>query len=90
MELARQENLYDMQDIDNWYSERLGGAEYEDGDSASVDNANNSQHLGVTILASKFAKNTRRGAQKMITRIDPDDSILKMHKMFMLVDLFAL
>ena len=82
MELARQENLYDMQVIDGRFSEGSGGAEYEDGDAASSDNANNSQHLGVTILASKFAKNTRRGAHEMITRIDPDDSILKMPKMF--------
>ena len=82
MELARQENLYDMQDNEDRYSVESAGAEYEDGDAASADHANNSQHLGVTILASKFAKNTRRGAQKMITRIDPDDSILKMPKMF--------
>ncbi|XP_022775366.1 probable cyclic nucleotide-gated ion channel 16 [Durio zibethinus] len=82
MELARQESLYDMQDNEDSYSEGSAGAEYDDGDAAPANNASNSQHLGITILASKFAKNTRRGAQKMISRIGADDSILKMPKMF--------
>ncbi|XVF54152.1 hypothetical protein PTKIN_Ptkin05aG0157800 [Pterospermum kingtungense] len=82
MELARQENLYEMQDYEDGYSLGSGGAEDDDGDASSADNANNPQHLGVTLLASKFAKNTRRGARKLIRRIDPDDSILKMPKMF--------
>ncbi|XVE54936.1 hypothetical protein DITRI_Ditri03aG0121600 [Diplodiscus trichospermus] len=79
MELARQESLYDMQDINE---DGEGSPLAEDGEASLSDNANNAQHLGVTILASKFAKNTRRGAQRMISRIDPDDSSLKMPKMF--------
>ncbi|XP_017972341.1 PREDICTED: probable cyclic nucleotide-gated ion channel 16 [Theobroma cacao] len=81
MELAKQENLYYTQDNEDGYSEGSAAAEYDDGGAASADNANNSQHLGATILASKFAKNTRKGTKK-ITRIDPDDSSLKLPKMF--------
>lgn len=80
MELARQENLYEIEE-DYEEDMEIGGANV-DGESSSADNANNPQHLGVTLLASKFAKNTRRGAKKLIARIDPDDSILKMPKMF--------
>ncbi|XP_052476608.1 probable cyclic nucleotide-gated ion channel 16 isoform X2 [Gossypium raimondii] len=78
IELAKQEQLYDdMYDMDDG-----AGAEYEDGDASSSDQANHAQHLGITILASKFAKNTRKGAKKTVSRINQDDSILKMPKMF--------
>ncbi|XP_048229124.1 probable cyclic nucleotide-gated ion channel 16 isoform X2 [Ricinus communis] len=70
MELARQESLFADQVLNDQ-------GEYS-GDG-SVENANSAQHLGVTILASKFAANTRRG---MLTPKHHDVSTLKMPKFF--------
>lgn len=58
-ELAKLESLY--------YS---GQADETDdtGESTSGENPNNFQHFGATILASKFAKNTKRGAYQKIKR----------------------
>lgn len=82
MELARQESadyVY-MADDD-------GGAEEDDNNIVDIvdggvgvgSSSHSQQHLGVTLLASKFAKQTRKGTIKVI---DPDDSSLKMPKMF--------
>ncbi|KAE8717364.1 putative spermidine synthase 1 [Hibiscus syriacus] len=73
IELAKQENLFDDG------GEGVLGEEDEGGSS---DTSYQTQHLGVTLLASKFAKNTRRGAKKVMARISHDESMLKMPKMF--------
>lgn len=39
--------------------------EYDHSDAKNAASSQTKQHLGVTILASRFAKNTRRGAQKI-------------------------
>ncbi|GAV63013.1 cNMP_binding domain-containing protein/Ion_trans domain-containing protein [Cephalotus follicularis] len=85
LELARQESLYYMQ---NSYSDDTTSADYDvDGGAggSSVDNANNAQHLSATLLASKFAANTKKGVhhhQHKITALDLDDPSLKMPKLF--------
>lgn len=74
MELARQESLYYAQVM-----EGEGEGDY-DGEGSSPESANNAQHLGATILASKFAANTRRG---MVNKgVIDDDTTLKMPKLF--------
>ncbi|XAR51847.1 hypothetical protein NMG60_11006608 [Bertholletia excelsa] len=56
--------------------------DFESGESSPlIDNDNNSQHLGATLLASKFAANTRRGAGQKVQVVDPASS-LKMPKLF--------
>ncbi|KAL1192810.1 putative cyclic nucleotide-gated ion channel 16 [Cardamine amara subsp. amara] len=88
MELARQEegDDYCYDDDDDDYDE---GYQYEEiipQSSNNVDeNSSNNQNLSATILASKFAANTKRGVlgnQRGSSRIDPDDPTLKMPKMF--------
>ncbi|CAK9161322.1 unnamed protein product [Ilex paraguariensis] len=49
-----------------------------DDGSGQMDNANNVQHLGATILASKFAANTRRGVNEKVRIDDHASSSLKM------------
>ncbi|XP_061946839.1 probable cyclic nucleotide-gated ion channel 16 [Populus nigra] len=79
MELARQESLFYSQvmegEVEYYYSDE-GGDE-----RPLVDHSNNGSHLGATMLASKFAANTRRGVghQKLPP---PDDSTLEMPKFF--------
>ncbi|KAK8518205.1 hypothetical protein V6N12_017362 [Hibiscus sabdariffa] len=80
IELARQENLF--YDVDGSGEGILVVAEVEDDEAVSSDAGHQAQHLGVTLLASKFAKNTRRGAKKVMARISHDDNMLKMPKMF--------
>ncbi|KAL8139368.1 hypothetical protein V2J09_005389 [Rumex salicifolius] len=56
---------------------RDAGSSMEDPDSG------NAQPLGATILASKFAANSRRGATaRKVKIVDPSDEDLKMPKMF--------
>ncbi|KAK8600071.1 hypothetical protein V6N13_060110 [Hibiscus sabdariffa] len=77
IELARQENLFnDMDDS--------GEGLLADGEAGSSDATDHTQHLdlGVTVLASKFAKNTRIGTKKVMPPLGHDDSMLKMPKMF--------
>ncbi|KAK4798225.1 hypothetical protein SAY86_030551 [Trapa natans] len=79
MELAKQESYYYTNFMEQ--SGDYSGSEYEDvgmGDHPDIGNSNNVQNLGVTVLASKFAANTKKGASHKV--IDPDD--LKMPKMF--------
>ncbi|XP_031276396.1 probable cyclic nucleotide-gated ion channel 14 [Pistacia vera] len=52
----------------NNYEQVSNEREQDDEDHSSTESSSSAhakQHLGVTILASKFAKNTRRGAQKI-------------------------
>ncbi|CAK7328260.1 unnamed protein product [Dovyalis caffra] len=75
----RQESLFYSQVLD-------GEVEYyysdEGGDERSlVDSSNSGSHLAATMLASKFAANTRRGVgHHKLSR--PDDSTLQMPKFF--------
>jgi cyclic nucleotide gated channel len=77
MELARQEDYYYThildQELNHWDG---SSADYEDSGavSSSVDNA---QQWGATILASKFAANTRRGIHHK-----SDATSLQMPKLF--------
>ncbi|KAE8723956.1 putative methyltransferase PMT14 [Hibiscus syriacus] len=77
IELAKQENLFD-----DGGEGVLGCAEEQEDGGGSSDTSHQTQHLGVTLLTSKFAKNTRRGAKRVMARISHDDSMLKMPKMF--------
>ncbi|XP_021889706.1 cyclic nucleotide-gated ion channel 18 isoform X2 [Carica papaya] len=74
------------------YIDREEGEDYESSERSSVDNAYNAQHLGVTFLASKFAANTRRGANQKGTVtasvIDTSSSSLKMPKLFKPADFY--
>ncbi|KAJ4823547.1 putative cyclic nucleotide-gated ion channel 16 [Turnera subulata] len=71
-ELERQENMY--------YSQFLGGEdEYYNNAGDGGASSHSGQHLGATILASKFAKNTRKPG---VTRKLADDDTLKMPKLF--------
>ncbi|GLU20692.1 hypothetical protein SLE2022_368780 [Rubroshorea leprosula] len=73
MELARQEGLY-LQTVEE--------EDNADNEACDSENASNTQHIGATILASKFAKNTRKGGYQKVPSIDPNDASLKMPKMF--------
>ncbi|KAK8966907.1 putative cyclic nucleotide-gated ion channel 18 [Platanthera guangdongensis] len=74
-ELAKQESLYYSRESANAIPFNDNApllAEYADvGDSALGDTTESSIRLGTTILASKFAKNTKRGANQKLKRDDP-------------------
>ncbi|XP_030447391.1 cyclic nucleotide-gated ion channel 18 [Syzygium oleosum] len=77
-ELAMQESFYymSMEGQDGDYDSTASGA-YED----TTENAH-AQHLGATVLASKFAANTRRGVHQRVQIVDPAATSLKMPKLF--------
>ncbi|KAG0463305.1 hypothetical protein HPP92_019374 [Vanilla planifolia] len=50
-------------------------------ENALVENASNHNQLGATFLASKFAKNTKRGANQKLKRDDPSLISIKMPKL---------
>lgn len=85
-ELALQENYYYEPSFDQvrYSGDELAGGDYDDGngDRSSVDSPSNAQHLGATILASKFAANTRRGAVQKVPVVSRSSSSLKMPKLF--------
>ncbi|GAB2220770.1 hypothetical protein Droror1_Dr00008442, partial [Drosera rotundifolia] len=56
--------------------------DYEGDDENAGSSASNAQPLGASILASKFAANTRRGANQKVKIVDPSPESLKMPKMF--------
>lgn len=71
--------------------ENYYGSDYDDseGERLSVDNTNNSQNLGATMLASKFAANTRRGTNQKASsssnsggKKDGSSNSLKMPQLF--------
>ncbi|KAL6960624.1 Cyclic nucleotide-gated ion channel 18 [Sarracenia purpurea var. burkii] len=87
-ELAQQESFFYMQ-IPYGESNYSDGLDYEnnydDDESAErplMDNPNNVQHFGATILASRFAANTRKGTNQKVQVVDPASSSLKMPKLF--------
>ncbi|XP_042499304.1 cyclic nucleotide-gated ion channel 18-like [Macadamia integrifolia] len=73
MSIPNQESDYDDEALDDYFE--------DDGtERLSTENAN-TQHLGATILASRFAANTRRGVNQFKV-VDPSASSLKMPKLF--------
>ncbi|CAI0398802.1 unnamed protein product [Linum tenue] len=83
MELAKQESLYYSQysDGEGYYSDEGGsGSGSGSGRSSSDDGGEKAQHLGATLLASKFAANTRKGVSSHPKL--PGDDVLKMPKLF--------
>lgn len=80
-ELATQENLYYMQlpDEDINYED---DADYKDKGAGNSAMDTSVQHLQATILASKFAANTKRGVVQKLTAVEPASSSLKMPKLF--------
>ncbi|KAL6997197.1 putative cyclic nucleotide-gated ion channel 16 [Sarracenia purpurea var. burkii] len=76
-ELSRQESLYYMQSL-----ERDNGYDSEDYEDSDASMANNGQNLGVTLLASKFAANTRKGVTQKSPGVDPTATGLEMPKLF--------
>ncbi|KAJ7945889.1 Cyclic nucleotide-gated channel [Quillaja saponaria] len=82
IQLVELENLYYTNVLDG---DGSTGSEFvNDGFEHSLkgDNVNHPQHLGATVLASKFAANTRRGVNQKLTVLGPDVSDLKMPKLF--------
>lgn len=82
-ELASQESfyytkLYD-EEIDHSDEETIAlkGYDESDGLNSAIDN-----HLGATILASRFAANTRKGVNQKVNLVEPAASSLKMPKLF--------
>lgn len=77
-ELSREESLYYRGGMDQ--DDDYGG-EYPEAGGNAPDQATESSvnHLGATILASRFAANTRRGK---VARVDPSESSLRMPKLF--------
>ncbi|KAL5544233.1 hypothetical protein UlMin_008017 [Ulmus minor] len=82
MELARQEDYYYSYVLDQDNNETLADYEDTNGGKSSAMDAHNVQHLGATVLASKFAANTRRGVNQKVAIpvLDPDANSLKMPK----------
>lgn len=78
MDLTRQEALYYTHIMDNEHA----GADYEEngGQSSSMDDDHSTQQLGATVLASKFAANTRRGISQKVAALDPDATSLNVPK----------
>lgn len=76
-ELARQESLSSYY---NMYRDEYEDSGVESSSSLLDDNRNSLQNLGTTILASKFAANTRRGIK--VKGVEPDSASLKMPKLF--------
>ncbi|KAF3437057.1 hypothetical protein FNV43_RR19810 [Rhamnella rubrinervis] len=77
MDLARQEELYYTNIMDNEYAD----VDYKEisGQSSSM-NDHSAQQLGATVLASKFAANTRKGVAQKIAALDPDATSLNVPK----------
>ncbi|XP_020578846.1 cyclic nucleotide-gated ion channel 18-like isoform X1 [Phalaenopsis equestris] len=92
MELASHENLYYSPAMveaipANEDSDAPLLAEYGDvGDNGFRGNTSSTNQLGTTILASKFAANTKRGAQQKLNRDDPVSPSVKMPKLIMKPD----
>ncbi|XP_075508622.1 cyclic nucleotide-gated ion channel 18-like [Primulina tabacum] len=76
-ELSQNESLYYIQRSDE-------EDEQFDEDDKSVSNNidSNAQQLGATILASKFAANTKKGTIQKVRFVEPGESSLRMPKLF--------
>ncbi|KAL9673472.1 hypothetical protein QQ045_029730 [Rhodiola kirilowii] len=85
-ELARQESYYYQDDAE---MEHVSLIEYREGGNSQAKNAPAPQHLGATILASKFAANTRKvGGGTGESSQKPSDKDLEMPKLFKPSDFF--
>lgn len=85
--LTKQESFYHMPipNQESSYHDEQADVNFGDtmGKRSSRGNANNApQHLGATILASKFAANTRRGAHQKVPGGNPASTSLKMPQLF--------
>ncbi|KAJ9683464.1 hypothetical protein PVL29_019162 [Vitis rotundifolia] len=84
-ELARQESYNYMLIPDQEYNltdePSDGNSVVGRDENALTDNPNNVQHLGATILASKFAANTRRGVAQEVRVVEPAAPSLKMPRL---------
>ncbi|KAK7317196.1 hypothetical protein RJT34_01210 [Clitoria ternatea] len=69
----------ELMEKENFYYSNVMEMEGIEGESPTGDSGSPFQNLGATVLASKFAANTRKGALKKVTFDEPD---LKMPKMF--------
>ncbi|KAL0445661.1 UNVERIFIED_CONTAM: putative cyclic nucleotide-gated ion channel 16, partial [Sesamum latifolium] len=78
-ELARHESMYYMQLSDDDDDDDVGD---DDDDNNSHKPSTETNALAATILASKFAANTRKGAAQKVRFVEPGDSSLRMPKLF--------
>lgn len=76
----QQDNEYDIELAEENYDDDSDNTIEDEDDMSSADYMNKTQHLGATILASKFAANTRRGVNQKGQTSKP--SSLKMPKLF--------
>lgn len=82
-DLARQESYYyymPNQDGESNYSDELASGGNFEGEGSGQ--RSSTDILGATILASRFAANTRRGIQQKVQVVDPSSSSIKMPKLF--------
>ncbi|CAK9330198.1 unnamed protein product [Citrullus colocynthis] len=84
MELARQEELYytTILDQDSSHGSEMEGEGDGETSGSKKNSKNKAQNLGITMLASKFAANTRRGVNQKLAVLDNDVTSLKMPKLF--------
>lgn len=84
MELARQEELYytTILDQDSSHGSEMEGEGDGETSGSKKNSKNKAQNLGITMLASKFAANTRRGVNQKLAALDNDVTSLKMPKLF--------
>ncbi|EOY02348.1 hypothetical protein QUC31_018224 [Theobroma cacao] len=84
-ELITRESSFYYRSLSNPESYYIDDIEDEDEniERTSTDSPTNVQHLGATILASKFAANTRKGSNdQKVAVIDSSSNSLKMPKLF--------
>lgn len=84
-ELTKQESFYYSQIADNeddYVGELAGDYENESSETPTGDNAGHGQNLGATILASKFAANTIKGANQKVQQASSTSTSLEMPKLF--------
>ncbi|XP_042439081.1 cyclic nucleotide-gated ion channel 18-like isoform X1 [Zingiber officinale] len=84
-ELAEQEYLFYEEAVVDEDGAAHDGAplleDYEDDASGEMEAGSNYQHLGATILASKFAKNTKKGAVQKVNQISQASTSIKLPKL---------
>lgn len=86
-DLSQQERFYflNVPGHESNYADELlqhGNYDYGIGNSLIEEDSSNSMHLGATVLASRFAANTRRGAHHKVEGGGSASTSLKMPKLF--------
>ncbi|GMI86912.1 CYCLIC NUCLEOTIDE-GATED CHANNEL 18, cyclic nucleotide-gated channel 18 [Hibiscus trionum] len=71
---------YSIEDVEEGSVDHEGIDTAEGTSASSLDNSHNHPQLGATVLASRFAKTTKKGST--VTFVDPSPDALKMPKMF--------